>query len=219
MEFYDVVRKRRSVRAFEQRPVDPALVDRLLDLARRAPSAGFSQGIDFVVLQHPESVARFWKLTEDPAIPSDPADLAVGPPVVVLALSDPGRYLDRYAEPDKIAFGLDTADAWPVRVWDTDTAMACMLLLLAAVDEGLGGWFFGVAHGETELRAARRARGPQPGRRRGARVRAAGRGSQGLGELPAASRALRDRAPRALVTGAAVLQRVRCLPRASPGDP
>ena len=67
-------------------------------------------------------------------------------------MSDPGRYIERYSRPDKIAFGLDRADAWPVKFWDTDTAMACMLLLLAAVDAGLGGWLFGIPHGEAELR-------------------------------------------------------------------
>ena len=54
----------------------------------------------------------------------------------------------RYSRPDKIAFGLDRSDAWPVKFWDTDTAMACMLLLLAAVDVGLGGWYFGIPYGE-----------------------------------------------------------------------
>ena len=153
MEFRDVVRMRRMVRAYEQRSVPADLVDRLLDVARRGPSAGFAQGIDFVVLDTPEAVTRFWELTDDPAFPNDPADVAVGPPVIVLAFSDPQRYLTRYAEPDKIAYGLDRAEAWPVPFWDVDTAMACMLLLLAAVDEGLGGWLFGVGHGEAELRA------------------------------------------------------------------
>ena len=153
MEFRDVVRSRRMVRAYEQRPVLPELVDRLLDVARRGPTAGFAQGIDFVVLDTPGTVARFWELTEDPAFPNDPAEVAVGPPVIVLAFSDPNRYLARYAEPDKIAYGLDHAEAWPVSFWDTDTAMACMLLLLAAVDAGLGGWLFGIGSGEAELRA------------------------------------------------------------------
>lgn len=153
MEFRDVVRKRRMVRAYAQRPVPPELVDRLLDVARRGPTAGFAQGIDFVVLDTPSTVARFWELTEDPDFPNDPGDVAVGPPVIVLAFSDPERYLARYSEPDKIAFGLDQADAWPVPFWDTDTAMACMLLLLAAVDEGLGAWLFGTGYGEDALRA------------------------------------------------------------------
>jgi nitroreductase len=140
------------VHAFEPRPVDRDLVDRLLDSARRAPSAGFSQGSDFVVLDDPAAVARFWELTDDPRFPVPADEVAVGPPVLVLAFSDPGRYVARYSQPDKIAFGLDQADAWPVKFWDTDTAMACMVLLLAAVDAGLGGWFFGVAYGEDALR-------------------------------------------------------------------
>ncbi len=153
MDFREVVRRRKMCHAFEQRPVERAVIDDLLDIARRGPSAGFAQGTDFVVLDTPESVARFWALTEDPRFPNEPDELVLGPPVLVLALSDPERYLDRYRQPDKIAFGLGEADAWPVRFWDTDTAMACMLLLLAAVDTGLGGWLFGVAHGEGALRA------------------------------------------------------------------
>jgi nitroreductase len=151
MQFADVVRRRRMIHVFEQRPVDPEIVDGLLDVARRAPSAGFSQGVDFVVLDDPASLRRFWELTEDPQFPHEPDELAAAPPVLVLAVSDPGRYVERYSRPDKLAFGLDHADAWPVKFWDTDTAMACMLLLLAAVDAGLGGWFFGINYGREAL--------------------------------------------------------------------
>jgi nitroreductase len=152
MEFSDVVRTRRMVHVFEDRPVDAALIDRLLDVARRGPSAGFSQGTDFLVLDDPAVRQRFWELTEDPRFPLEPGELDVAPPVLVILLADPGRYVERYSRPDKIAFGLDHADAWPVKFWDTDTAMAGMLLLLAAVDEGLGGWYFGIPYGEAALR-------------------------------------------------------------------
>jgi hypothetical protein len=114
--------------------------DRLLDIARRGPSAGFSQGTDFLVLDEPPALQRFWELTNDPKIPREPDELAAAPPVLIILLADPDRYIERYSRPDKIAFGLDHADAWPVKFWDTDTAMAGMLLLLAAVDAGLGGW-------------------------------------------------------------------------------
>ena len=57
------------------RPVDPAVLDRMLANAVRAPSAGFSQGWAFLVLDDPADVARFWAATT-PAPPSDPA----GPP-------------------------------------------------------------------------------------------------------------------------------------------
>jgi nitroreductase len=152
MEFAEVVRKRRMRHVFEQRPVDAELVDRLLDVARHGPSAGFSQGTDFLVLDDPTAVAKFWQLTEDPKFPREQGVVEAAPPVLVVALADPSRYIERYSRPDKIAFGLDDPDVWPVKFWDTDTAMACMLLLLAAVDAGLGGWLFGISYGEEELR-------------------------------------------------------------------
>jgi nitroreductase len=151
VEFADVVRRRRMVHVFEQRPVDAAVIDHLLDIARRGPSAGFSQGTDFLVLDDPAALATFWELTDDPQFPREDGELAAAPPVVVLAFADPARYLARYSEPDKIDFGLEHADAWPVKFWDVDTAMACMLLLLATVDAGLGGWLFGLAHGVDDV--------------------------------------------------------------------
>ena len=103
------------------------------------------------MLDTPETVAEFWDITRDPGDGWDPEDVAVGPTVLVLPLPDAQRYVARYSEPDKIAFGMDDEANWPVRFWDVDAAMASMLMLLAAVDEGLGGWFFGITHGEREL--------------------------------------------------------------------
>jgi nitroreductase len=151
VEFRDVVRRRRMVRRFEQRPVPAEVVDRILDTARRAPSAGFSQGLEFLVLDTPETVASFWEATSHPEFGWEPDDVALGPTVLILPLPDAERYVARYSEPDKIEFGMDRAENWPVPFWDVDAAMAAMLLLLAAVDEGLGGWFFGITHGEREL--------------------------------------------------------------------
>ena len=151
MEFRDVVRRRRMVRRFDQRPAPPETIDRIIDTGRRAPSAGFSQGLELLVLDSPETVAEFWQLTSDPEFGWDADDIAVGPTVIVIPLPDAHRYTQRYSEPDKIAFGMDDAANWPVRFWDIDAAMAAMLMLLAAVEEGLGGWFFGITHGEREL--------------------------------------------------------------------
>ncbi len=151
MEFAEVVRRRRMVRRFDQRPVPAETVSHILDIGRRAPSAGFAQGLELLVLDTPDTVAEFWEITRDPEFGWDLEDVAVGPTVLVLPLPDAGRYLERYSEPDKIAFGLDDPAAWPVRFWDVDAAMAAMLMLLAAVEDGLGGWFFGITHGEREL--------------------------------------------------------------------
>ena len=149
MEFSEVVRRRRMVRRFDpDHPVPPAALEQVLYAAQRAPSAGFSQGWDFVVLADARSRGAFWRASRDPALPADaPPDGwwagVSAAPVLVLCLSDPDTYLDRYAEPDKGWEDRDPA-RWPVPYWDVDTGMAAMLMLLAAVDQGLGALFFGV---------------------------------------------------------------------------
>ncbi len=132
------------VRSYDpDRPLTDDVLHDLLDLATRAPSAGHSQGRDLLVLRE-GALARFWDTTADPGRPPDRWLQGMRTaPVVVLCLSDPGRYLDRYAEPDKGRTDRDPS-AWPVPYWDVDTGMAAQLLLLGAVDRGLGACFFGV---------------------------------------------------------------------------
>jgi nitroreductase len=178
MEFREVLRRRRMVRRFDAgRPVPPEALDRVLYAALRAPSAGFSQGWDLVVLEAEADRDAFWAA----CVRADggPGDRSRGrnggdrepdgwlrgvtaAPVLVLCLSDPDAYLDRYAEPDKGWTDRDPA-RWPVPYWDVDTGMAAMAMLLAAVDEGLGALFFGVPPAAHE--AVRDAHGIPAGRR------------------------------------------------------
>lgn len=151
MDFVDVIRHRRMIRRFDQRPVPPEVVDRILDLARRSPTAGFAQGVDFLVLDTPETVADYWRITDHPDFPMPAEEIAAGPTVIVLPIADPRPYLARYSEGDKAQFGLEEADAWSVKFWEVDAAMAAMTALLAAVDAGLGGWFFGINDDERGL--------------------------------------------------------------------
>lgn len=146
MRFPAVVRARRMVRAFTGAPVDPAVVDGLVDLARRAPSAGHSQGWAFVVLSGPDETARYW----DVALPDDRRPTfrwpgLVSAPVLIVALVRPDAWVERYAEPDKAATGLGAGTGeWPVPYWWVDAGMAVEHLLLGAVDAGLGACFFGL---------------------------------------------------------------------------
>ena len=146
MELNEVIRKRRMVRAYDrERPVPDDVVDRLLEHAIRAPSAGFSQGWDFLVLRSAADRDRFWESTrEDPD--TEPDSWLRGlmtAPLLVVCLSDKDRYLDRYAEPDKGWSDREEA-RWPVPYWDVDTGMAGLMMLLTAVDAGLGSCFFGI---------------------------------------------------------------------------
>lgn len=153
MDFNDVIRKRRSIRAYAPTIPERDLIDGIIDTARRSPTAGFSQGIDYLVIDDPTEMAFFWETTEDPEFPA-PEEMAKDhPPILVLVFSDPHRYLRRYSADDKIQFGLDDLDRWPVRFWDVDAGMSAMQLQLAAVNEGLDTWFFGIAHGSDSVRA------------------------------------------------------------------
>ena len=148
MEFREVVRRRRMVRRYADRPVDPAVVDLALTHATHAPSAGFSQGWGFLVLDEPADVEAFWSATSDPAEGPDaqPDAWLAGmrtAPVVIVPCSSKAAYLDRYAEPDKGWTDRDEA-RWPVPFWHLDTAMATLMILLTAVDEGLGACYFGI---------------------------------------------------------------------------
>lgn len=151
MKFHELVRRRRMVRKFQARPVPREVLMSVLEVARHAPSAGFSQGFDFVVLDEPDQVAWFNRVTLHPDFPEEAPSGDEIAPCLVLAISNKPAYLERYSRPDKERFGLQKADAWPVPYWDVDTGMAVMLILLAALEEGLGAVFFGLFWGEDEL--------------------------------------------------------------------
>jgi nitroreductase len=152
MEFGDAVRRRRMVREYLPDPVDPGAVARILDTARRAPTAGHAQGVSFVV------VTAAPRRAELAALAGEEAHVAAGrspwisvAPVVVVPVVEPDAYRRRYAEHDKSA--AIAPDDWPVPYWWVDAGAALMALLLAAVDEGLAAGFLG-AHAVPGLATA-----------------------------------------------------------------
>lgn len=151
MEFRELVNRRRMVRSFAETPVSREVLLRVLEVARHAPSAGFSQGFDFVVLDQPHQIKRFIEMTEHPEFPNEPGEFEHPPACIVLPIANKPAYLERYSRPDKERFGLQKAEAWPVPWWDVDTGMAIMLVLLAALEEGLGAWLWGIFWGEREV--------------------------------------------------------------------
>ena len=144
MEFTDVIRRRRMIRAFTAEPLPEGLPDRLLAAAARAPSAGFSQGFPFLVLEGAEQCAPFWRLIFAQA--EEEADermqrLVKGmsqAPLLIVPMASKDVYLDQYAER-----GWGDESRWSVPYWYIDTGFAALLILLAVVDERLGAVFFG----------------------------------------------------------------------------
>ncbi len=139
-------------RRFTTDAVDLAALDVWLDTARRAPSAGFSQGVHFVVCS---DAARdeFWRITGAGEWFAGVVDGVLNAPVVVVPVADPTAYTARYSEADKAGHGLERAETWPVPYWLTDTAMATQNLLLLVEAAGLGALFFGIFRGEAAFLA------------------------------------------------------------------
>lgn len=140
MEFREVVARRRMVRAYREEPVPRESLLRILDLARRAPSAGFSQGQRFVVLTDAATRRAVAELAGEVRYVERglPAWLSRAP-VHVVVCADEGAYRARYRAPDK-----EDGPPWPVPYWQVDAGASLMLVLLAAVDEGLAAGFLGI---------------------------------------------------------------------------
>lgn len=132
MEFSRVVRKRRMIRAFDDRQVPKEKIRRILELAQHYPSAGFSQGVAFVLVTEPERVKR---LRESNRLRGDA-------PVLVVPCVSESLYHERYREPDKIRPD-GTEIEWPVPFWYFDAGCASLLVLLSTVDEGLAAYLAG----------------------------------------------------------------------------
>jgi nitroreductase len=145
MEFRDVVRRRRMVRNYDpDRSVPPEIRERLLEHAIRAPSAGFSQGWGFLVLESADERERFWRAaTPETDVWQQWLVNMRTAPLIIVPHSNKDVYLDRYAQPDK-GWTDRSESHWPVPYWDIDTGFASLLMLLTAVDEGLGACFFGI---------------------------------------------------------------------------
>jgi len=146
MEFGEVVRRRRMVRNYTDDPVDGDAIDRVLDRAQRAPSAGFSQGVSFVVVTDEDRRREIARLAHEDEYVADGFDPWISrAPVHVVVCVSRDAYLERYREPDK--GGSDspagTEEGWPVPYWWVDAGASMMLLLLAVVDEGLAAGFLG----------------------------------------------------------------------------
>ena len=142
MEFKDVLSKRRMVRNYTSEGVSAGSVERIVAAARRAPSAGFSQGQRFILVTDDE--AR--RAIADAADESDYVANGFDPwissaPVHVVVCVRENDYHERYRENDKLVGGEEIQ--WPVPYWWVDAGAALMLVLLAAVDEGLAAGFVG----------------------------------------------------------------------------
>ena len=158
MEFKQVVRKRRMVRHFKPDPVEREVIERILDLARRAPSAGFTQGQSFVVVTDTGLKLKIAELCgEKHYTEAGFHPFISGAPLLVVPCTSEAAYHRRYQEPDKVQEDGSEIE-WPVPYWYMDIGCSVMTILLAVVDEGLAAGFAGT----DDLEGLRSLLGLQP---------------------------------------------------------
>jgi len=155
VEFRELLPRRRMVRHYGPERVRLTQIQRIVSTVRRAPSAGYSQGQRLLVVTEDRSRAEVARILGDAGwtSPEDREPWLESAPVFVLVCTRENDYHERYRKPDKLQEG-DEID-WPVPYWFVDAGAALMLLLLAAIDEGLAAGVSGVPRdAAAELRAS-----------------------------------------------------------------
>jgi nitroreductase len=150
VELQELLRRRRMIRRYDnERPLPIEDVDAVVDAALRAPSAGYTQAVSFLVVTGSD-VADYWATTTGNRPPDKWLSGMRTAPVLILIWTDQEAYLARYAEADKGWTDRDP-DRWSAPYWHVDAGMSVMAALLTAVDRGLGACFFGVPRDRQQL--------------------------------------------------------------------
>jgi nitroreductase len=143
LDLFEAIESRRSVRAYRDADVSEDYVKRLIDAARKAPSAGNIQPWEFVVVRNPniKSVLASAALNQT---------FIEEAPVVIVVCADMERSWRGY--------GRRGAELYCIQ----DTAAAIENLLLAACALGLGACWVGAFHEDGVREALRLPEGVRP---------------------------------------------------------
>jgi len=154
MEFAELLRRKRMVRNYDPaKPVPREALERIAAAAQRAPSAGFSQGQRLVIVTDEATRRAIAEVCDEPDYVKAGFDpwVSRAPALIVPCVSEE-VYHRRYREPDKLRDDGTEID-WPIPYWWVDIGATWMLIILAALDEGLTSGFVGVERPEA-LKAA-----------------------------------------------------------------
>lgn len=134
------------VRHYAPEPVARDALERIVATVRRAPSAGYSQGQRLLVVTEPEGRDAIARIMDESGwtTPDDREPWLESAPVHVLVFTREDDYHDRYTQEDKLAQTEGEEIDWPVPFWFVDAGAALMMILLAAIDEGLAAGLSGV---------------------------------------------------------------------------
>ncbi len=126
MEFFDVVAARKSIRDYQQKPVEPEKLNRILEAARQAPSWGNKQACRYIIVTDKKKIDE---------IGGTLLGFIKQAPILVIACADP-----------KASGSHNNMDYYLV-----DVGIALQQLVLAATNEGLGTCWIG-GHDEAKIK-------------------------------------------------------------------
>jgi nitroreductase len=145
VEFRDILSKRRMHRAFVPEPLPQEQIERIVGVIRRAPSGGFSQGGSIVVVTDEDrrrAIADSFEAGNEHYLSGGQSYIADAPVHLVISANE-SLYHARYNEADKLSSTGGVEVTWPVPYWFVDAGALMMLVLAAAIDEGLASAFIG----------------------------------------------------------------------------
>jgi nitroreductase len=120
MEFVDVIRERRSTRAYRETPVERETLLRVLDAGRLAPSARNEQGWKFVAVQNRDKIEKLYHACNEEGFVKEA-------PVIIAACGTNPDYIMRCGQP----------------AYTIDVSIALTHIMLRAADLGLGSCWLG----------------------------------------------------------------------------
>ena len=154
MEYERVVRKRRMVRNFQTEEIPDVILRQIMDLAQHYPSAGYSQGVAFVVIRDQDMKKKV--VGEEENLPDGRPNYALRAPVMIVVCVSEAIYHRRYREPDKLLPDGKEIE-WPTPYWFFDAGAASLIILHSAVNFGYAAVFFGFP--AEEIQPVKRALG------------------------------------------------------------
>ena len=132
------------IRNFQRRQIPAETIDKILNLALRAPSAGYTQGWAYVVVTDKMIRRKIGELQGEFDFYAKRKHKFISEaPVLIVACISEQLYHDRYREPDKVKSDGQEIE-WTVPFWYFDIGGACTIIFLATVNEGLAAAFTGI---------------------------------------------------------------------------
>ena len=134
MDFFDVVKTRQSIRAFQDKPIDPAAIQQILETINRAPSAGNLQGYAVYLVTDRAIIQSLARATSG-------QDFITQAPLALVFCTHPARSAQKYRERGTTLYCVQ------------DATIACAYAQLAVTALGLASVWVG-AFNEDAVRAA-----------------------------------------------------------------